>query len=122
MLETTFTTTSPDTSIKKVEVSDRTQTTAKVTVTLNNPDTNGNTVHLRLRKVGETSWPSPEDPENSDPDEAEFPLDQLDENTNYEVEVSLDSGFANSTIVPVLDLEGTRNFVGERGRSHQNYG
>ena len=104
VLETTFTTTSPDTSIKKVEVSDRTQTTAKVTVTLNNPDTNGNTVHLRLRKVGETSWPSPEDPENSDPDEAEFPLDQLDENTNYEVEVSLDSGFANSTIVPFWTL------------------
>ena len=104
VLETTFTTTSPDTSIKKVEVGDRTQTTAKVTVTLNNPDTNGNTVHLRLRKVGETSWPSPEDPENSDPGEAEFPLDQLDENTNYEVEVSLDSGFANSTIVPFWTL------------------
>ena len=104
VLETTFTTTSPDTSIKKVEVSDRRQTTAKVTVTLNNPDTNGNTVHLRLRKVGETSWPSPEDPENSDPDEAEFPLDQLDENTNYEVEVSLDSGFPNSTIVPFWTL------------------
>ena len=104
VLETTFTTTSPDTSITKIEVGDWTQTTAKVTVTLNNPDTNGNTVHLRLRKVGETSWPSPEDPENSDPDEAEFPLDQLDENTNYEVEVSLDSGFANSTIVPFWTL------------------
>ena len=104
VLETTFTTTSPDTSIKKVEVSDRRQTTAKVTVTLNNPDTNGNTVHLRLRKVGETSWPSPEDPENSDPDEAEFTLDELDAHTNYEVEASLDSGFANSTIVPFWTL------------------
>ena len=104
VLETTFTTTSPDTSIKKVEVGDRTQTTAKVTVTLNNPDTNGNTVHLRLRKVGETSWPSPEDPENSDPDEAEFTLDELDAHTNYEVEASLDSGFANSTIVPFWTL------------------
>ena len=104
VLETTFTTTSPDTSIKKIEVSDRRQTTAKVTVTLNNPDTNGNTVHLRLRKVGETSWPSPEDPENSDPDEAEFTLDELDAHTNYEVEASLDSGFANSTIVPFWTL------------------
>ena len=104
VLETTFTTTSPDTSIKKVEVGDRTQTTAKVTVTLNNPDTNGNTVHLRLRKVGETSWPSPEDPENSDPDEAEFTLDEFDAYTNYEVEASLDSGFANSTIVPFWTL------------------
>ena len=104
VLETTFTTTSPDTSIKKVEVGDRTQTTAKVTVNLNNPDTNGNTVHLRLRKVGETSWPSPEDPENSDPDEAEFTLDELDAHTNYEVESSLDSGFANSTIVPFWTL------------------
>ena len=104
VLETTFTTTSPDTSIKKVEVGDRTQTTAKVTVTLNNPDTNGNTVHLRLRKVGETSWPSPEDPENSDPDEAEFTLHELDAYTNYEVEASLDSGFANSTIVPFWTL------------------
>ena len=104
VVNTIFSTLSPDTSIKKVEVGDRTQTTANVTVTLNNPDTNGNTVYLRHRKVGDTAWSTPADPDDSDPDEAEFPLGQLDEYTNYEVEVSLDSGFANSTIVPFWTL------------------
>ena len=104
VVNTIFSTLSPDTSIKEVDFSDRSQTSVKVIVTLVNYDTNGNTVYLHHRKVGDTAWSTPDKTDDTNPDKVEFPLDQLDENTNYEVEVSLDSGFANSTIVPFWTL------------------
>ena len=104
VLDTTFTTLSPDTSIEKIEVSDRTQETAKVTVEVDKPDTNGNTVYLHFKKVDETAWSTPADTDDSDPDEVEFMLDELDAHSHYHVEVSLDSGFANSTTVPFWTL------------------
>ena len=104
VINTIFSTLSPDTSIKEVEFSDRSQTSVKVIVTLAAYDTNGNTVFLHHRKVGDTAWSTPDKTDDTDPDKVEFPLDELDENTNYEVEVSLDSGFANSTIVPFWTL------------------
>ena len=104
VLDTTFTTLSPDTSIEKIEVSERTQNTAKVTVEVDKPDTNGNTVYLHFKKVDETAWSTPADTDDSDPDEVEFMLDELDAHSHYHVEVSLDSGFANSTTVPFWTL------------------
>ncbi len=96
VVSVTFSTTSPNTSIKNVEASDRTQTTAKVTVTVSNPDTNGNAVYLHYRKVDQTAWSTPSDTDDSDPDEAEFTLDDLDAHTHYEVEVALDVNFTSS--------------------------
>ena len=104
VLKAKFTTSSPDSSISDFEISKRSQTSATVTVTVTNPDTNGNTVHLRHKVVGASSWSAPFMTDDSDPNEAEFNITGLTENTTYDVEVSLDSGFANSTTFTLQTL------------------
>ena len=104
VLEATFTTISPNSSISDVEVSERTQTSAKVTVTVANPDTTGNAVYLHYKAATSNTWSTPSLTDDSDPNEVEFSLSGLSENTTYDVEVSLDSGFANSTTVQFTTL------------------
>ena len=104
VLKAKFTTSSPGSSISDFEISKRSQTSATVTVTVTNPDTNGNTVHLRHKVVGASSWSTPFMTDDSDPNEAEFNITGLTENTTYDIEVSLDSGFANSTTFTLQTL------------------
>ena len=104
VLKARFTTSSPGSSISDFEISKRSQTSATVTVTVTNPDTNGNTVHLRHKVVGASSWSTPFMTDASDPNEAKFNITGLTENTTYDVEVSLDSGFANSTTFTLQTL------------------
>ena len=104
VLPASFATLSTGPSISDVVVSERTETGAKVTVTVANPETNGNTVHLRYKINGTSSWTTPS-AVDADPNDALFDLSSLRQNTTYDLETSLDSGFANSTTASFKTLK-----------------
>ena len=98
VLEATFTTLTPDPSISDVDI-DAKQTTAKATITIANPGTSGNTVHLHFRVQNTNAWSSPALTSTTSTSEAIIDMTSLTERTTYEVEVALNSGFTGSTIV-----------------------
>ena len=103
VLEATFTTLTPDPSISDVDI-DAKQTTAKATITIANPGTSGNTVHLHFREQGTNAWSSPALTSTTTTSEAIIDMTGLAERTTYEVEVALNSGFTSSTTVTFTTL------------------
>ena len=103
VLEATFTTLTPDPSISDVAI-DAKQTTAKATITIANPGTSGNTVHLHFREQGTNAWSSPALTSTTTTSEAIIDMTGLAERTTYEVEVALNSGFTSSTTVTFTTL------------------
>ena len=103
VLEATLTTLTPDPSISDVGI-DAKQTTAKATITIANPGTSGNTMHLHFREQGTNAWSSPALTSTTSTSEAIIDMTGLAERTTYEVEVALNSGFTSSTIVTFTTL------------------
>ena len=103
VLEAKFTTLTPDPSISDVDI-DAKQTTAKATITIANPGTSGNTVHLHFRVQGTNTWSSPALTSTTSTTEAAIDMTSLTERTTYEVEVALNSGFTSSTVVTFTTL------------------
>ena len=103
VLEATFTTLTPDPSISDVDI-DAKQTTAKATITIANPGTSSNTVHLHFREQGTNAWSSPALTSTTSTSEAITDMTGLAERTTYEVEVALNSGFTSSTTVTFTTL------------------
>ena len=103
VLEATFTTLTPDPSISDVAI-DAKQTTAKATITIANPGTSGNTVHLHFREQGTNAWSSPALTSTTTTSEAIIDMTGLAERTTYEVEVALNSGFTSGTTVTFTTL------------------
>ena len=103
VLEATFTTLTPDPSISDVDI-DAKQTTAKATITIANPGTSGNTVHLHFRVKNTNAWSSPALTSTTSTSEATIDMTSLTERTTYEVEVALNSGFTSSTTVTFTTL------------------
>ena len=103
VLEATFTTLTPDPSISDVDI-DAKQTTAKATITIANPGTSDNTVHLHFRVQNTNAWSSPALTSTTSTSEAIIDMTSLTERTTYEVEVALNSGFTGSTIVTFTTL------------------
>ena len=103
VLEATLTTLTPDPSISDVAI-DAKQTTAKATITIANPGTSGNTVHLHFREQGTNAWSSPALTSTTSTSEAAIDMTSLTERTVYEVEVALNSGFTSSTTVTFTTL------------------
>ncbi len=97
-----ITTLTPDPSISKVIISEEKQTTAKATVTIANPGTSGNTVHLRHRETGTATWSSPAltGSTTGSETEVEVTIAGLTAAKSYEAQLSLASDFSNSTIIP----------------------
>ena len=103
VLEATFTALTPDPSISDVDI-DAKQTTAKATITIANPGTSGNTVHLHFRVKNTNAWSSPALTSTTSTSEATIDMTSLTERTTYEVEVALNSGFTSSTTVTFTTL------------------
>ena len=103
VLEATFTTLTPDPSISDVAI-DAKQTTAKATITIANPGTSDNTVHLHFRVQNTNAWSSPALTSTTSTTETTIDMTSLTERTTYEVEVALNSGFTSSTIVTFTTL------------------
>ena len=103
VLEATFTTLTPDPSISDVDI-DAKQTTAKATITIANPGTSGNTVHLHFRVQNTNAWSSPALTSTTSTTETTIDMTSLTERTTYEVEVALNSGFTSSTTVTFTTL------------------
>ena len=103
VLEATLTTLTPDPSISDVAI-DAKQTTAKATITIANPGTSGNTVHLHFRVQNTNAWSSPALTSTTNTSEAIIDMTSLTESTTYEVEIALNSGFTNSTTVTFTTL------------------
>ena len=103
VLEATFTTLTPDPSISDVDI-DAKQTTAKATITIANPGTSDNTVHLHFRVQNTNAWSSPALTSTTSTSEAIIDMTSLTERTTYEVEVALNSGFTSSTTVTFTTL------------------
>ena len=90
-----FTTLSPDPSISGVHVGSITQTSAKATITIANPGTAEKTVYLHYRVSGETEW-SPDKTTTTTGASATLDLSDLTSKTTHEVQVSLNSEYADS--------------------------
>ena len=103
VLEATLTTLTPDPSISDVAI-DAKQTTAKATITIANPGTSGNTVHLHFRVQNTNAWSSPALTSTTNTSEAIIDMTSLTDRTTYEVEIALNSGFTNSTTVTFTTL------------------
>ena len=71
-----------------------TQTTAVITVTIANPDTNTQTVNLQYKRNADTAW-TDVSPKSTVSAAVTFNLSSLTGNTDYDVRASLDSSFAS---------------------------
>ena len=69
-----------------------TQTTAVITVTIANPDTNSQTVNLQYKRNADTAW-TDVSPKSTVSAAVTFNLTGLTGNTDYDVRASLDSAF-----------------------------
>ena len=69
-----------------------TQTTAVITVTIANPDTNSQTVNLQYKRNADTAW-TDVSPKSTVSAAVTFTLTGLTGNTEYDVRASLDSAF-----------------------------
>lgn len=78
--------------VTKVEVTSVTDSTATVKVTITNPESLTETVHLRYRLRGADSWET-KTPLTTSTTTRDFSLGRLTPNSNYEVQASLDSEF-----------------------------
>ncbi len=99
---TEFTTLSADPSVTDIAFSDVTQTSADVTVTINNPDSDDKDVHYKYRttpyinteqvEVAAGEWSEPEEIA-TDGTSVGFDLEDLTSGTEYEVWASLEEDF-----------------------------
>ena len=80
-------------SILKIEVRDKTQTTADAVITIADTDGSSQTVHLRYRTTTPQGEWSGTQETTSTTDSAEIGLSGLTANTEYDVQASLDSSF-----------------------------
>ncbi len=74
-----------------------TQTSAVITVTIANPDTNSQTVNLQYKRNADTNWTSVS-PRSTVSAAVTFTLSSLTGNTDYDVRASLDSNFASGVV------------------------
>ena len=80
-------------SISKLEVNDKTQTTANAVITIADPDGTNQTVHLRYRTTTPQGEWSDTQKTTSTTGNAEIALSGLTADTEYDVQASLDSSF-----------------------------
>ena len=74
-----------------------TQTSAVITVTIANPDTNTQTVNLQYKRNADTAW-TDVSPKSTVSAAVTFTLSSLTGNTDYDVRASLDSTFASGVV------------------------
>ena len=74
-----------------------TQTSAVITVTIANPDTNTQTVNLQYKRNADTAW-TDVSPKSTVSAAVTFTLGSLTGNTDYDVRASLDSTFASGVV------------------------
>ena len=74
-----------------------TQTSAVITVTIANPDTNTQTVNLQYKRNADTNW-TDVSPKSTVSAAVTFNLSGLTGNTDYDVRASLDSNFASGVV------------------------
>ena len=74
-----------------------TQTSAVITVTISNPDTNSQTVNLQYKRNADTNWTSG-GTRSTVSAAVTFTLSSLTGNTDYDVRASLDSTFASDVV------------------------
>ena len=94
----TFTTDPP--SVDRVEVTDKTETTAEITVTIAAPNGDSQTVHLDYDTTSNTeqgTWGSSAPPKSSSDGEATIDLSGLSPGTQYTVRASLTQDFSGPT-------------------------
>ena len=98
MLIATFTTLPPllpDPSVSGVNVGSIKQTSAVATVTIANPGTAQKTIYLQYRVTGTDEWNDSALTATTDGSSATIDMTGLTPDTQYEVQVSLDSSFTN---------------------------
>ena len=71
-----------------------TRTSAVITVTISNPDTNSRTVNLQYKRNADTAWTGV-NPQSTVANPVTFTLSGLTANTDYDVRASLDNAFAS---------------------------
>ena len=74
-----------------------TKTSAVITVTISNPDTNSQTVNLQYKRNADTNWTSG-GTRSTVSAEVTFTLSSLTGNTDYDLRASLDSNFASGVV------------------------
>ena len=74
-----------------------TQTSAVITVTISNPDTNTQTVNLQYKRNADTAW-TDISPKSTVSAAVTFTLSSLTGNTDYDLRASLDSTFASGVV------------------------
>ena len=74
-----------------------TKTSAVITVTIANPDTNSQTVNLQYKRNADTAW-TDVSPKSTVSAAVTFTLSSLTGNTDYDVRASLDSTFASGVV------------------------
>ena len=92
----TFSTLADIPSVKSLKESSVTKETAKAVVDVHSPDDTDQEVHLRWRELGESTWTSMS-PQTTTALTTTFELTGLQEDTLYEMEAALDSGFGTAT-------------------------
>ena len=83
-----------------------TRTTAVITVTIANPDTNSQTVNLQYKRNADTAW-TDVSPKSTVSNPVTFILSGLTGNTDYDVRASLDSTFASGVVTATFKTSPT---------------
>ena len=84
-------------SVTDVDTEDVAKTTAKVVVTIANPQSTSQTVHMRYKKTADANW-SPARTLSTMGTEVKFPLTGLSGGTEYQAQASLDGTFAMGVV------------------------
>ncbi len=106
-------------SVTAVTVSETTQTSFTVAVDLANPSSASLTVHLRYRAEGTDPWTTAPS-ESTSTTSATFTVSSLTSGTTYDVEASLDNGFASGVVaLPVATQPPKVTAISQRGLAHQ---
>ena len=83
-----------------------TRTSAVITVTIANPDTNSQTVNLQYKRNADTAW-TDVSPKSTVSNPVTFNLSSLTGNTDYDVRASLDSAFASGVVTATFKTSPT---------------
>ena len=107
----TFTTGPP--SVKKVEVTDKTDTTAKLTVTIAEPNGETQTVSVRYQTLPSGNWITIQPDPTTDTGTAVVDLTSLTANTQYKAEATLSGDFNQGAKSTTFTTNGTGPGVSE---------
>ena len=84
-------------SVTDVETEDLAKTSAKVVVTIANPQSTSETVHMRYKKTADANWSTARTLSTMGT-EVKFPLTGLSGGTEYQAQASLDGTFATGVV------------------------